>query len=85
MRIHQWGVALSLVAWVLWAELAFLQDTPRMVEAFETKGECEAKKAWADKAWKSYEAEVSALGHTPARMMKNDYSCWPDTIDPRKK
>jgi hypothetical protein len=35
--------------------------------------------------WKSYEARSYALGSTPAREQKNDYSCWPDTVDPRKK
>ena len=86
MRIHQWGIGLSLVAWGLWTEFAFFpEDTPRMEEAFETKGECEAKKARVDKAWKSYEARALAGGHTPAYTFKSDYSCWPDTIDPRKK
>jgi hypothetical protein len=85
MRIHQWGVALILVAWVLWSESEFFRSPPRMEEAFETKRECEARKAWHDKAWKSHEAAHLELGRTPSHAMKNYYSCWPDTIDPRTK
>jgi hypothetical protein len=81
MRTHQWGIALALVARVLWAEYVhYNPNTWMMVEAFETKRECEAVKARQDKIRESYEAAHLKLGRTPSSVMKADYSCWPDPL-----
>jgi hypothetical protein len=83
MRTCRWAVVLVLTAWVLWYEYAnplkSMQGQPptnwTMTDAFETKQECEAVKARRNTLPKGWTHQW----WTP------EYSCWPDTVDPRPK
>jgi hypothetical protein len=88
-----WCLGLVLVAWVLWSQrdnlLKSMPGQPpatwTMEEAFETKRECEEAKAKRLKSQESVEATHRRLGRPTPYFFNADYSCWPNTVDPRPK
>jgi hypothetical protein len=81
-------------AWVLWAQhdvysirtkLPTSETVWVMFEAFETKRTCEADRTWWTNYWMSLKAKDPSISRSATHVVEHRYSCWPDTIDPRKK
>ena len=75
-------VVLLVPAWLLWSQQRTwgprspATDAWDIVEAFETKGDCEARRAALGEAVVQSEPPSSATVATR-------YVCYPDTVDPR--
>jgi hypothetical protein len=81
-------------AWVLWfqsdvyssrTKLPTSETIWAMLQAYETKGACEAERTWLTNHWKSLKDKDPNLARSATHVVEHQYSCWPDTIDPRTK
>ena len=89
-----WCLALLLGAWVLWAKsdvysihtkLPTGDTTWVTFEAFATKRACEAERTRHINQRESLKAQEPNVGPSATHVIEQQYSCWPDTIDPRTK